>query len=127
MFLRHLGPLREFGQLPVKPPAEVLNEEAAITSVAVLLIDSLYLFAQRVDRGRRYLVTRVKRLLLLQAINSALQVSLFLVTTRTAPLLGLREFWLAGPTLPIVGDVVSYFLVVLIVLTVLGGTTSDSQ
>ena len=120
VFLRHLGPLREFWQLPVKLPAYVFNEEVAITSVVVLLIVSLYLFAQRVDRGRGYLVTRVKRLLLLLVIYSALQVSLFLVATRTAPPLGLRELWLAGPTLPIVGDSVFYFLVVLIFLTVLG-------
>ncbi len=120
VFLRHLDPLEGFWQLPVRLPTYVFNDEFAILSVGVLLLVSLMLFAQRVDRGVSYLARRVRHLFLLLAICSALQFAMYALVSRERPPLGLHELWLAGPSLPIVGDSVFYFILNLTVLTVVG-------
>jgi hypothetical protein len=120
VMLRHLHPLANFWQMPIRLPAWFFDAEVAMVSVPVLFTVSLVLQMQRVSRGFAYLWRRLQRILVLLAVCFALQVAVCVAALQRWPTIGWHEIWLGGPRLPLpVGDSVFYFLVNLLLLTAL--------
>jgi len=94
----------------------VFYTEATCLGVPLFYLVSLYLLAQRADRGTGYFVRRILRLVLLYVVFAATQTVLYLLINHTRPhgLAYLLES--GGPSLPIVGQSVFFFLFDLIVL-----------
>jgi peptidoglycan/LPS O-acetylase OafA/YrhL len=119
VMLWHLQPLRAFWQAPISLAAYVFNYEVALTAVPVLFLVSLLLLLRRGSRPAGYVATRVGRLAVLLAICFVVQVGVCGAALRGLPAIGWHELCLGGPALPNVGDSVFYFLVNLLLLTVL--------
>jgi fucose 4-O-acetylase-like acetyltransferase len=112
VILHHLQPWRGFHSTYLW----LFYTEATCLGVPLFYLVSLYLLAQRADRGVMYFVHRILRLALLYVLFAATQAIVYVLIHHARPH-GLRNmFYNGGPGLPIVGQSVFFFLFDLIVL-----------
>jgi peptidoglycan/LPS O-acetylase OafA/YrhL len=117
VFLHHLQPWRGFQSTHAAwPYLWAFYSEVTCLGVPLFYLVSLYLLAQRADRGNAYFVKRLERLGLLYLIFSALQVVVYMIDRGGLPRGPLYMMVNGGPGLPVAGPPVFFFLFDLMVL-----------
>src|SRR5271157_2828833 len=92
--------------------------EVTCLGVPLFYLVSLYLLAQRADRGAPYFLKRILRLVLLYVVFASTQAVVYALIHHARPHGLLSMLYNGGPGLPVVGPSVFFFLFDLIVLVV---------
>ncbi|MGZ4199136.1 MAG: acyltransferase family protein [Thermoleophilia bacterium] len=117
VFLHHLEPWRGFQSAHAAwPYLWAFYSELTCLGVPLFYLVSLYLLAQRADRGNAYFVKRLERLVSLYLIFSALQIVVYAVGHGALPRAPVYMILNGGPGLSVAGPSVFFFLFDLIVL-----------
>lgn len=118
VLLWHLQPLGRFHGAGMTRFTYVANWQVSLVAVPVLFTLSLYLFALHGGDGA-YLLRRCRRLAVLVGFYFVAQIVVYVALEHRWPALGLHQLVMGGPSLPLVGDSIFYFLTDLLALTVL--------
>ncbi len=113
----HLHPVYVDRSRVIGAVVHYFDFEVSLTAVPTFILVSLYLFYPKASAGGRALARRLWRLTSIFLFWTAVQTALYVANHRALPALDWPLFRLGGPSLPIIGGSVFYYLFVLIVLT----------
>ena len=116
VILHHLQPWS--GIRTAFPYLWAFNWEVTLLGVPLFYLVSLYLLAQRADRGTAYFIKRVLRVVLLYLVFATTQAVVYVLIHHAAPPATFYSLVNGGPDLPVVGQSVFFFLFDLAVLIV---------
>jgi hypothetical protein len=113
----HLHPIYVDNVRAIRAVVHYFDFEISLTAVPTFILVSLYLFYPKASAGGRALLRRLWRLTSIFLFWTAVQTALYVANHRALPVMDWPLIRLGGPSLPIIGGSVFYYLFVLIVLT----------